>query len=133
VYEFRQVAAIYPVAAQPQVIDPPRSQILPQGANATFFCITIGRVRWEIILPHPRLMLAVDYPLSDTELINFAAWGIYATGTLVNSSITEYLSTLTLTTDERNVTEVYCRARLNFRITAPSQPAAVILYGECAD
>jgi len=78
-------------------------------------------------------MLEVNYPLSDTDLINFATWGIYTTDTFVNSSTTEYLSKLTLTTDERNATEVYCRARLAFTITAPSQPAAVILYGECAD
>jgi len=79
-------------------------------------------------------VLEVDLSLSYTDLINFAALGIYATDALVNSSSSEYLSTLTMTTDdhERNETEVYCRARLNFGTTVGVGPATIILFGECA-
>ena len=91
-------------------------------------------MRWQItaILPNPYQVLEVDLPLSDPNLINFAALGIYATDALVNSSSSEYLSTLTMTTDERNETEVYCRARLNFGTTVGVGPATIILFGECA-
>ena len=77
-------------------------------------------------------MLSFELPLSGDEFSRLAAWGIYATDTLVNGTNTEYLSTLIMTTDERNETEVFCRAFLNFRLTAIDQPATVILFGECA-
>ena len=67
---------------------------------------------------------------SDAGNLNgFTALGIYATDTLINSSTTEYLSTLTLTTDRRNKTEVSCRARL-IPMFDVSQPATIILFGE---
>ena len=119
---------LHVLAAQPQVIEPPSSQTLPLGANATFTCRTIGTVRWEI--DYTSSSLSTSEPVLEVE-VPFAAQGIYATGTLVNSSTTEYFSTLTLTTDGRNETEVYCRARLSSRISAVGQPATVILFGEC--
>ena len=122
----------YILAAQ-LVIDPPSSQTLPLGANATFTCRTIGRVRWQIRNTSAGRSLAVELPLTGTELSAFAAMGIYATDTLVNGPNTEYVSTLILTTDERNETEVYCRANLNFVLTDLGQPATVTLFGECAD
>ena len=132
-YEFRQVAVILFLAAQPQVIDPPSSQTLPLGANATFTCRTIGRVQWEISDSSIDRVLSVTLPLMDANQLNdLAARGIYATATLVNSSTAEYLSTLMLTTYERNKTEVYCRGRLSVELTQLDQPATVILYGECS-
>lgn len=70
--------------------------------------------------------------MSGDEFSQFAARGIYATDTLVDGPNSEYLSTLILTTYERNKTEVYCRANLDFELTDLGQPATVILFGECA-
>ena len=122
---------LYVLTAQ-LVIDPPSSRTLPLGANATFTCRTIGRVRWEIRDTNTSRSLAVELPLSGDEFSRLAARGIYATDALVNSPNSEYLSTLILTTVERNETEVYCRAFLNFQLTALDQPAIIILFGECA-
>ena len=74
-------------------------------------------------------MLEVRLPLENADLDDFAARGIYAADTPINSSTTEYLSTLTLTTDGRNETEVSCRARLTPEFI-DSQPATIILFGE---
>ena len=124
---------MYVLAAQ-LVIDPPSSRTLPLGANATFTCRTIGQVRWEILIRNTNTsrLLAVELPLRGDEFSRLAAMGIYATDTLVNSPNSEYLSTLMLTTNERNETEVSCRAFLNFQLSARDQPATVILFGECA-
>ena len=124
---------LYVLTAQ-LVIDPPSSRTLPLGANATFTCRTIGLVRWQIIIRNTNTsrLLAVELPLSGDEFSRLAAIGIYATDTLVNGRNEEYSSTLMLTTDERNETEVFCRAFLNFQLTAFDQPATVILFGECA-
>ena len=119
------------ILAAQRVIDPPSSQTLPLGENATFTCRTIGRVRWEIRNPTTGFV-AAELPLRDDQLSVLAAMGIYATDTLINSSTTEYSSTLILTTDERNETEVYCRATLNLAIIDLGQPATVILFGGCA-
>ena len=90
-------------------------------------------MQWEISDSSISQVLAIVLPLGGSDLNGFAAQGIYAADTLVNSSTTEYLSTLTLTTDGRNETEVYCRARLGLGlVTALGQPATVIVFGECA-
>ena len=102
----------YVLADEPQVLDPPSNQTLSLGANATFTCRTIGRVQWEITDTSTGRVLAVVLPLSNTDLNDFAARGIYATDTVVNSSILEYLSSLILTTDERNETKVWLCNRL---------------------
>jgi len=106
------------------VIHPPSGQTLPLGVNATFTCRTIGRVQWDITDTSVNQQLEVRLPLGDAGLNDFAALCIYATDTLINSSTTEYLSALTLTTDGRNETEVSCRATLTPEFI-DSQPATI--------